>query len=71
MDAKKRERIDSQVMTALNRGITSRKRISQTTGIDALIVAESLKRLERQGYAEQMFGDWNLTDLGKMFAEDE
>lgn len=31
MDAKKRERIDSQVMTALNRGETSRKRISQTT----------------------------------------
>ena len=29
MDAKKRERIDSQVMTALNRGITSRKSISQ------------------------------------------
>jgi hypothetical protein len=28
MDAKKRERIDSQVMTALNRGETSRKRIS-------------------------------------------
>ena len=71
MDAKKRERIDAQVMTALNRGITSRKSISQTTGIDALDVAESLKRLERQGYAEQMFGDWNLTELGQEFAGDE
>lgn len=71
MDAKRRERIDSQVMTALNRGITSRKSISQTTGIDALDVADSLKRLERQGYAEKFYGDWNLTELGKEFAEDE
>lgn len=71
MDAKKRERIDAQVMTALNRGITSRKSISQTTGIDALDVADSLKRLERQGYAEQMFGDWNLTELGQEFAGEE
>ena len=71
MDAKRRERIDSQVMTALNRGITSRKSISQTTGIDALIVAESLKRLERQGYAEKFYGDWSLTELGKEFAGDE
>lgn len=71
MDAKKRERIDSQVMTAMNRGETSRKRISQTTGIDALDVADSLKRLQRQGYAEQHYGDWHLTELGQEFAGDE
>lgn len=40
MDAKRRERIDSQVMTAMRRGETSRKRISQTTGIDALDVLD-------------------------------
>ena len=52
MDAKKRERIDAQVMTALNRGITSRKSISQTTVIDDLLQRHSDRNRPATGLTE-------------------